>query len=242
MTEAEWLLGIGPRPMHEFLASRDRATARKNRLLMCALARVVWDYLPDGRSRSAVKKAEAFADGLTTPEALRRSARLADQAHQELYPTCLAALRASKGKYPLQVRKLERRTSAAHVAVAAASEAPISFSALDVDWKPSDPTDYFYYSSAVLDVLSQHIVLFHEMFSNPFHSTTLDPDCLTLAGGTAVKLAREMYERQRFEGMPVLADALEDAGCDDADILDHCREPGMHFRGCWVMDLLLGKE
>ena len=50
-----------------------------------------------------------------------------------------------------------------------------------------------------------------------------------------------MYESRNFARMPTLADALEEAGCTNADILAHCRQPGEHVRGCWVLDLLLGK-
>jgi hypothetical protein len=59
---------------------------------------------------------------------------------------------------------------------------------------------------------------------------------------TAVALARQMDESRDFSAMPILADALQDAGCDNDDILDHCRGPGPHVRGCWVVDLVLGKE
>ena len=55
-------------------------------------------------------------------------------------------------------------------------------------------------------------------------------------------VARQMHESGNFSAMPILADALQDAGCDIPDILNHCREPGQHVRGCWVVDLLLGKE
>ena len=55
-------------------------------------------------------------------------------------------------------------------------------------------------------------------------------------------LANLIYDERAFDRLPILADALEDAGCDDADILRHCREPGEHVRGCWVVDLLLGKS
>jgi hypothetical protein len=58
---------------------------------------------------------------------------------------------------------------------------------------------------------------------------------------TAVTLAQQMYDSRDFSAMPILADALQDAGCDNADILDHCRGPGPHVRGCWVVDLVLGK-
>jgi hypothetical protein len=55
-------------------------------------------------------------------------------------------------------------------------------------------------------------------------------------------LSQGIYEGYLFDRLPILADALEDAGCDNADILNHCRQPGEHVRGCWVVDLLLGKE
>ena len=60
--------------------------------------------------------------------------------------------------------------------------------------------------------------------------------------GTVRGMAAAIYEDRAFEQMPILADALEDAGCEDATILNHCRQPGVHVRGCWVIDLLLGKE
>ncbi|WP_204249845.1 hypothetical protein [Gemmata sp. SH-PL17] len=59
---------------------------------------------------------------------------------------------------------------------------------------------------------------------------------------TAIALASQMYESRDFSAMPILADALQDAGCDCTDILSHCRGPGPHVRGCWVVDLVLGKE
>jgi hypothetical protein len=57
-----------------------------------------------------------------------------------------------------------------------------------------------------------------------------------------LKLAQTIYEARRFDPMPVLADALEEAGCTDADLLAHCRSGGGHLRGCWAVDLLLGKS
>ncbi|MBY0459802.1 MAG: hypothetical protein K2V38_20990 [Gemmataceae bacterium] len=56
-------------------------------------------------------------------------------------------------------------------------------------------------------------------------------------------LAAQMYESRDFGAMPILADALQDAGCDSDDIIDHCRnEQQVHARGCWVLDGLLGKR
>lgn len=71
-----------------------------------------------------------------------------------------------------------------------------------------------------------------------FHSITAAPSWLT---PSVVSLARQMYDSRDFCPMPTFADALEEAGCDNTDILAHCRQPGEHVRGCWVVDLLLGK-
>jgi hypothetical protein len=57
-----------------------------------------------------------------------------------------------------------------------------------------------------------------------------------------VKLAQVIYDERRFTDLPILADALEEAGCTNSDVLDHCRGPGPHVRGCWVVDLLLDKS
>ena len=76
----------------------------------------------------------------------------------------------------------------------------------------------------------------------PFRPVTLDTRWLTWNHGTVPAIAHRMYEERAFHDLPILADALEDAGCTDADILAHCRQPGEHVRGCWVVDLLLGKE
>ena len=76
------------------------------------------------------------------------------------------------------------------------------------------------------------------IFGNPFRPITLDPTWLT---STVLALAQQMYDSRDFSPMPILADALQDAGCDIEEILNHCRQPGEHVRGCFVADLLLGK-
>jgi hypothetical protein len=81
--------------------------------------------------------------------------------------------------------------------------------------------------------------LLADIFGNPFRPVALDPSWLTSA---VVALATGIYADRASDRLPILADALQDAGCDNADVLDHCRGDGRHVRGCWVVDLLLGKE
>jgi hypothetical protein len=81
--------------------------------------------------------------------------------------------------------------------------------------------------------------LLREVFGNPFRPASLDPgwrtpDVLGVAGG--------IYQERDFERLAVLGDALEEAGCADSALLDHCRSPAAHVRGCWLLDLCLGKD
>jgi hypothetical protein len=81
----------------------------------------------------------------------------------------------------------------------------------------------------------------HDLFGNPFRPVSANPAWLAWNDGTIPELAQAIYNQRAFDRLPVLADALEVAGCTNADILTHCRSEGPHVRGCWVVDLLLGK-
>jgi hypothetical protein len=88
-----------------------------------------------------------------------------------------------------------------------------------------------------------------DIFGNPFRPITINPAWLTWNDGTVVRLAQSAYEERHLPAglldnarLVVLADALEEASCDNAEILSHCRGPGPHVRGCWVVDLLLGRN
>jgi hypothetical protein len=76
----------------------------------------------------------------------------------------------------------------------------------------------------------------------PFRSVVLDATRLTWKRGTVPRIADGIYDRKAFDELPLLADALEDAGCTDAELLGHLRGPGPHVSGCWALDLILGKE
>ena len=81
--------------------------------------------------------------------------------------------------------------------------------------------------------------LLRDIFGNPFNPVTVDPRWLT---SNVVDLANAIYSERAFDRMPILSDALMDAGCDDDVIIAHCRSEGPHVRGCWVVDLLTGRK
>lgn len=84
--------------------------------------------------------------------------------------------------------------------------------------------------------------LLRDIFGYPFRPVRLDPSWLAWSDGIIVRLAHAIYDERAFDRLPILADALEEAGCTDAYILNHCRQPGEHVRGCWVIDLINGKS
>jgi len=84
-----------------------------------------------------------------------------------------------------------------------------------------------------------HSDLLREIFGNPFRPVSMDPAWLT---DTVHALATGIYDDRTFDRLPILADALQEAGCDCDDMLNHLRGPGPHVRGCWALDLVLGKE
>ena len=88
----------------------------------------------------------------------------------------------------------------------------------------------------------QQASLLREIMGNPFRHVAVDPSWLAWNGGTVGKFAQAIYDERAFNRLPLLAEAFEEAGCHDPDPLAHCRQPGEHVRGCWVLDLLLGKE
>jgi hypothetical protein len=93
---------------------------------------------------------------------------------------------------------------------------------------------------ALLQLTHRHVL--REVFGNPFRPVAIDPAWLAWGGGAVRKLAQGIYDDRAFDDLPVLADALEDAGCSQEDILGHLRGPGPHVRGCWAVDAILGQE
>jgi hypothetical protein len=120
--------------------------------------------------------------------------------------------------------------------------AAIGANRVDIEPAAEDAADAARAAAQSLGGASQAASL-RDIFGNPLRpAPRIDPAWLAWNGGAVPGLARAVYDDRAFDRLPVLADALEDAGCSDAELLGHLRGPGPHARGCWAVDLILGKE
>ena len=233
MDETQWLTCNDPQPMLHHL--RRRPSVRKLRLFAVAGCRRIWPLLTDARSRRAVEVAEQFADGrLGKRELAAARGDLKAEDRSELRAKVLAD--AEAGGDPEDVAEARARAWAAawcaanYVARARARDAAglVDIAvAVAQSWGRAGRAD--------------QASLLRDIFGNPFRRVAVDRSWLAWKGGLIPSLAQAMYDERRFANLPILADALEDAGCHHAGILDHCRRPGEHVRGCWVADLVLGR-
>ncbi len=191
-----------------------RISKRKRRLFVCGCCRLIWDSLTDPRSRGAVETAERHADGQATHSDLVRAERQAQ-----------AVNKPPAGFWP---------PDADWVAVAASANQDFSGDIRRLFPRYGRCTPDKVLAARVSD-------LFRDILGNPFRNVLLLQEWLDWTDRTVVKIAQAIYEERAFDRMPILGDALEEAGCTDPDILDHCRQPGEHARGCWLVDQILGK-
>jgi hypothetical protein len=228
MTEVEWLACVDPDLMlwtisghpdsRKLWVGRNKPTARKWRLLGVACCHRVWSLITEVECRRVVEVVEAYADGEVAESELRSVADAAVDCgyrvhHDRLRHRAYAATDALGRGVGLNAT-LEHSCSCVvrHTAWAAGGE-----------------------RSAEMRVQAGFI---RDIFGNPFRPVTLNPAWLT---PTLVALSTGIYEEKAFDRMPILADALQDADCLNEDILNHCRQPGEHTRGCWAIDSLLNK-
>jgi hypothetical protein len=244
MTEAEWMAFTDPTPMLDYL--RDKASDRKLRLFAVACCLRIVHWLNDERSRRALEVGERYADGLVTDENLEdareNSCDASGAAHREAMaagwsPNTWIANAAANAAYGVcghwQNWLSDNRLFETPVWAARATAGP----AVEHDLSDVARTDGFDNERRI------QCQLLRDLFGPiPFRPVQLDRASLLWTNGTLSRLAQGIYDERAFDRLPIVADALEDAGCDNADILAHCRGGGEHVRGCWVVDLLLGKS
>lgn len=226
MEEKEWLDCTKPTPMMNFM--RRKSSERKWRLFACGCCRLVWRKLPAICHR-LVESLEGYAD---------------------------------KTIQSSDLITIFNRYSPHQVAISSlpgGDQAALAVNVLGTEWKRTNVSElqrcYWieFTARSVAESLAKEITwdearcleadLLRDIFGpQAFRSIAIEHDLLTWNNGTVRKLAQTIYAERCFQDMPILGDALEESGCSNQDILNHCRKPGFHARGCWVVDLLLGKQ
>lgn len=227
--ESTWLETSTPQHLLRIVNGLGGGSPRRHRLAAAGCCRLVWDGLSEPL-RGFVEVAERYADREIHANDLRTA-----REHCYVLVSSLdmaeKLVRRGKGHGSPALAVLELLGREAKKALGGAVCCLLGILWGGVDWDlddcPAEPR-----RSTLCHVL-------RDVFGNPFRPT---PFPRSWQAGPVLAVAESIYAERAFAEMPVLADALEEAGCDDPRILEHCRQPGLHARGCWVVDLVLRRK
>jgi hypothetical protein len=226
MRESKWLASRDPVAMVRYLLGK--ASLRKLRLLTCACCRH-FRSLVEGAcppwilvaAERAATVAEQFADQLVGEFELLQASGAGSEPE----------IRVFRPRDPSYMLVHSIRIAVAYDTVLEEQIGQaVGYVYRNRDWL----------SATLPETRTVIVELVRDLFGNPFCPPVLNAAWVLQNGQSARRLAEVIYDEKDYQRLPVLADALEDAGCDNADVLNHCREPREHVRGCWVLDLLLG--
>jgi hypothetical protein len=262
MTEAEWFSAVDPAPLLRFVG--DGLTDRHRLLFMAGCCRRVWDLLTGRQSRQVIETAEAVAEGHATAADLIAAIddlpldRLS-RPDTPLWYDRIGPMFAMTTDWQSHLIVAEGCETAAanHASAAVVKGHPLHADirrlpeVMAAGFIPERDTEEYIqkltneiWSAGQDERITRAAAeraaqtdLVRCVCGNPFRRVAADPAWLT---STVVALARGVHADRAFDRLPILADALQDAGCDDPDILAHCRGPHAHTLGCWVVGLLLG--
>jgi hypothetical protein len=245
MTEAEWL---ACKDSHKMMPHLDpQCYDRKLRLFACACCRRIPQLTADGAARNVVDMSENYADGIATYDDLRTTvtAWMATWKNKSnldwrLYTSIESAAACGTASFVASAQSYGKAAQYAAQAIAATSEfaeLPVAFAMLPIEDQGEAARQL-------------QAALLRDIIGNPFRSSPpLPPAVLAWNDRTVPRLAEVIYEDRQLPAgtleparLGILADALLDAGCDDEGLLAHCRSAGPHVRGCWAVDLILGKN
>jgi hypothetical protein len=222
MTEVEWLEGVDSYTMLHWV--NGRLSERRLRLFACACCRTLQDPITPERMQEVIGVAERYADGLARGDERKAAWRWASEAASEAGELAWEVA----GGWGEALRAHALATDIATIALAPPGEVGKAIAAVP-SWRWQQPQ-------------ATCCALLRDVAGNPFRSPRRDTIALLRDDGTVASIARVLYDERRFTDLPILADALEDAGCTDSGILGHLRGPGPHVRGCWAVDLALGRS
>jgi hypothetical protein len=198
----------------------EKKNHRKLLLWSCACCRRLGDLLTDQRSWKAIEAAERKADGLAKKDEVGTAREAA-----KLVPRIRERLSGTPQEWAASAPVFLLNPSAAEFSQTAALRASIAMAESGATTRDAEDQLQF--------------EMLRDIFGNPFRPVAFDREWRT---STVASLAKSMYESRDSSTMPILGDALQDAGCEQADILKHCGGGGPHVRGCWVVDLVLGRR
>jgi len=258
MKEAEWLTSTDVREM--YVALRDTTTLfktrwqgcravprfafseRKSRLFAVACCRRILHLMPTDEARECVLAAEQFADGLIDEDGLNAAVEASMRSCQQDWRVrCYSFALAHPAVQRAAINALGRvhRQEGARASVTDAVAEAWAYSTLfeAKEEYTAEKYQFLYVAERV-----RQADLLRDIAGNPFRPASVRPSWLAWNDRCVERMACGIYEERAFDRLPILHDALLDAGCDNEDILAHCRTQHEHVRGCWVIDLLLGKE
>jgi hypothetical protein len=226
VTEAEWLTCTDPEPMLEDVI--ENASERKLMLFCVACCRRTLHLLQDERCRAAIDVAERFADGVACEQELRSAEQAASEVaglgefagDDSWHRDSFAAGTEGPAKAAVWATAKGRGGLCSQVSDAAATAAAPTWADRNREW-------------------AVHADLLRCLFGNPFGTAPAFDPCWRTPSVPA--LAQRVYDERAFDRLPELADALAAAGCRNAEVLGHLRSASVHVRGCWALDLILGK-
>jgi hypothetical protein len=250
MTEDEWLAEINWQPMVKYL--KDKGDKRKWTLYVCAGLRSIWELLYDESSRQAVEVAERAADGDATKDEISYASWSAESATFgcDFDNDFIRSEKRNSSNTPSIKRLVEMGVYTEEDLISSKEY----IGDREIVNRLSHVADIAYHvtyqikDQGVGDHLIHHLInltdwpggwLVREIFGNPFQPAV---DATPWQTETVLAIARKIYAERTFELLPILADALEEAGCDSEAMLQHLRGPGPHFLGCWALDTVLGKK
>jgi hypothetical protein len=250
ITEEQWLNAEEPNSLLSYLEqhqviTRQPGGRRRLVLFTCACCRLVWDRIEDKASRRAVEVSEQAAEG----QASRQELAAAEEEAEAVWRGAEQHFHRAHREDPNGAERW-RAGAVSFLAHAACNAAARRFSVMSAEgaamttatavlWLAGGPEAG---QHAMRDLMARQARLVRCIFGNPFRPLPeIDAAWLTCNGGAVRKLAASIHAERRFGDLPVLADALEEAGCADEMILRHCRDDGDHALGCWVLERLLGK-
>jgi hypothetical protein len=235
LTEEEWSTAVDPWRL--LLRQWPRKTTdRKFALFAVACWRQIWNLINE-ESRRAIEALEEFAD--LAPE--RQRPEDWEAIRDAVCPLAEIGAESEQAGWNPERAAREATSLVTWLVLSPAESSILEQVRYEFEGAALDSGEAV--SSAWRARACAHCELLRHVVGDPFHHPPVVPShCLEWNGGTVPAIALGIYRDRVFGEMPILADALEDAGCTDAQILDHCRAGGDHMRGCWALDLVLGRH